>query len=177
MKGMRIVLVLVYVLLIILLLLGFLLNACSSCSPRLPNFGGTGRDVTEIGGNGDLKVTLQWDFYADIDLHVEEPGIRGEEIYFSNKRSNYGGELDVDNTDGGPGSAENIFWESDPPSGQYKVTLVYYSEKEDYPANQRQGNCKVTVLAKDQQPQEFNVTMAPPSDTSRKVEVTTINIP
>jgi len=176
MKGMRIVLVLVYVLLIILLLLGLLLNACSRCSPRLPNIGGTGRDVTEIGGNGDLKVTLQWDFYADIDLHVEEPGLTGEEIYFSNSHSRNGGELDVDNTDGGPGSAENIYWESDPPRGQYKVTLVYYAEK-DYPAEQQQGNCKVTVLAKDQQPQVFNVTMAPPSDSSRKVEVTTINIP
>ncbi|MBR1449345.1 MAG: hypothetical protein IJ588_11455 [Prevotella sp.] len=171
MKAMRIILVLVYVLLIILLLLGLLLN-CRGCS--LPSLPDVPRNVMEIGGNGDLKVTLQWDFYADIDLHVVEPS--GEEIDYTNKDSNSGGELDVDDTDGGRGAAENIFWRSNPPRGQYEVSLVYYAEKTSRPESQRHGDCKVTILLKDHEPQVFNVHMSP-NNLHEKVPVTTITVP
>ncbi|MBQ8462682.1 MAG: hypothetical protein IJ544_01010 [Prevotella sp.] len=171
MKAMRIILVLVYVLLIILLLLGLLLN-CRGCSlPHLPD---GPDDVLNIGGNGDLKVTLQWEFYADIDLHVVEPS--GEEIDYTHKHSRSGGELDVDDTSGGRGSAENIFWQSNPPRGQYQVSLVYYAEKTSHPENERHGDCKVTILLKDHQPQVFNIHMSP-NNLRQAVPVTTITVP
>ena len=171
---MRIVLVLTYVILIILLLLGLLFNIFRSCnSPRLPFLPSLPTDsLTEraqnIGGDGDLKVTLMWDFYADIDLHVIEPN--GNEIYYSEKQSSTGGYLDVDNTHGGQGAAENIFWEQNPPHGQYKVSLVYYSEGSSTP---KQGPCKVVVFKRGQEPQVFTVGMNASQDRT-PVEVTTI---
>jgi len=156
MKAMRVILVLVYVLLVLLLLLGLLTTCFRSCNlPSLPE-----RDVRNIGGNGDVKVTLQWDFYADIDLHVTDPA--GEEIDYTNNSSRSGGELDVDNMDGGSGAAENIFWESNPPRGEYNVDLVYYAEKSNTP---KEGTCRVTVLLKDQEPKVYEVHMSPNGDS------------
>ncbi len=40
---------------------------------------------------GDIRVTLIWDNYNDLDLHVVTP--RGEEIYFGHQRSMNGGFL------------------------------------------------------------------------------------
>lgn len=191
MKGMRIILVLVYVILIILLLLGLLFN-CRGCS--IPWTDHTDKDeiveieddeddeeieitdntedVTNIGGIGNLKVTLQWNFYADIDLHIIEPS--GEEIYFQHKTSATGGALDVDNTDGGLGSAENIFWEN-PPKGQYTVTLVYYAEKEDYPINQQEGICHITIIQKDQEPRHYTQRLTP-SNKNEVIRITNITV-
>lgn len=85
------------------------------------------RQAEEVGGTGDIKVTLLWDFPADLDLHVLQPN--GNEIYYSNRRDpSTGGQLDTDNTHGGRGSAENIYWQN-PPHGDYLVSVVYYSEK------------------------------------------------
>ena len=188
MKGMRIILVLVYVVLVILLLLGLLFN-CRGCSLLDRTTGDTDRtnvteetditevtddteDVINIGGTGNLKVTLQWRFYADIDLHVVEPS--GEEIYYQHKTSGSGGELDVDDIDGGPGSAENIFWEN-PPKGQYTVALVYYAEKEDYPINQREGICHITIMQKDQEPRHYTQRLTP-SNKNEVVWITNITV-
>lgn len=178
MKAMRIVLVLTYVVLVFLLLLGLLFNACRSCSlPDLPNIeGGNDEPPAEeevidealnVGQDGQLKVTLLWNFNADIDLHVIEPN--GNEIYFNHKRSSTGGYLDVDNVDGGRGSAENIFWEN-PPTGNYKVQLVYYSKGNQAPTS---GTCKVVVFNKDQEPQVYTVQM---NESQRRdvVDVTTV---
>jgi hypothetical protein len=75
-----------------------------------------------ISGFGEIKVTLTWDFVADVDLHVIEPS--GNRIYFGNKYSQTGGFLDFDNTVAyGP---ENIYWE-DAPEGTYEVYLDHYS--------------------------------------------------
>jgi len=73
-------------------------------------------------GNGNVKITLTWDNYGDIDLHCIDPS--GFHIYYSNKRSPTGGFLDYDNTNAyGP---ENIYF--DPaPIGNYRVYLHYYS--------------------------------------------------
>jgi len=81
------------------------------------------------GGTGDVRFTLVWNTNVDLDLHVLDPC--GVEIYFGNPRNNCNGdlgELDVDNTSGGPGSTENIFWGEDAaPRGPYQYWVVCYS--------------------------------------------------
>lgn len=109
------------------------------------------RRAERIGGSGDLKITLLWDFYGDIDLHVYEPS--GNHIYYGkDKNPRTGGFLDVDNTSGGPNSGENIYW-SNPPSGRYKVNINYYGTLVGA------GTCTVVVQIKDQQPHSYKVNM------------------
>ena len=163
MKYLKSILFSVYVILIILLLL----NNCNGCQNHVTNSGGTQMispimqpidsaivepvDSVEdetieradtIGHDGKLKITLLWDFPADIDLHVEQPN--GFEIYYKNehkKDSQTGGFLDVDNQTGGRGSAENIYWEN-PPQGEYVVSLVYYKQQT---GGEEGGICTVVV--------------------------------
>lgn len=98
-------------------------------------------------GSGDLKATLTWNFYADIDLHAIEPS--GEHIYYAEPNSiRSDGFLDYDNVDGGVGSIENIYWEN-PKDGVYYIFLDYYSGS-DYGGSyvEETGNCKVTIMYK-----------------------------
>ncbi|MBO4977815.1 MAG: hypothetical protein J6C67_03755 [Muribaculaceae bacterium] len=124
-----------FVLLIILLLL-------SHCSFELP------QPREQLGQDGDIRVHIDWDFYGDVDLHVIQPD--GEEIYFANmtsSRRSGGGELDVDNRIGGPGSQENAFWRN-PAEGTYTVRLVMYRIDEESP---RGGDVHVTVKVNGQE--------------------------
>ncbi len=89
-------------------------------------------------GIGSLKVTLSWDFYADIDLHALEPN--GTTIWWQNPTSSTGGFLDVDNREGGPGAIENIYWET-PEEGAYHFYLNYYDGIQS-------GTCTATVTYK-----------------------------
>lgn len=93
-----------------------------------------------VGESGKLKVTLMWDFPADIDLHVNTPN--GEEIDYQHKSDNTGGKLDVDDTSGGAGSAENVYWDENPPRGDYEVSLVYYDIRT---GGENGGQCTVFV--------------------------------
>lgn len=80
------------------------------------------------GGGGAVKVTLRWEREVDLDLHVIDP--EGEEIYYGDKTSSSGGELDVDDTNGGTASdpaIENIAWTANAPSGTYTYYVKYYS--------------------------------------------------
>lgn len=95
-------------------------------------------------GTGQLKATLSWNFYADIDLHAYEPS--GSHIYFGNKRSYHtDGFLDVDDRKG-MGAVENIFWET-PENGTYRIEIDYYGASLVNSATES-GNCKVTILYK-----------------------------
>ena len=47
---------------------------------------------------GELQVTLSWDQYNDLDLHVVQPD--GEEIYYGHPQSDEGGYLDLDSNAG-----------------------------------------------------------------------------
>lgn len=110
------------------------------------------RRAQNIGGSGELKITLLWDFYSDIDLHVTQPN--GRTISFRNSRDTAtGGYLDVDNTVGGRNSAENVYW-SNPPAGNYVVKLHYYGRRSD-----SSGLCTVVISRQGMQPQFYRVNM------------------
>jgi hypothetical protein len=78
---------------------------------------------------GDVQVSMAWDNGNDIDLHVQAPS--GEVIYYSNRRSDCGGELDVDMNANGPDTeepVENIYWPLNAaPRGKYKVLAHHYA--------------------------------------------------
>ena len=80
----------------------------------------------EGGKSGSVQVSLSWDDYNDLDLHLFCPS--GERIYFNNRNSECGGELDVD-MNVKPVSktpVENVVWTSNPPKGAYKVGVHFY---------------------------------------------------
>ena len=84
-------------------------------------------EVIEV-GTGDLQVTLSWDVDSDVDLHVVDPS--GEEIYYRNRRSRSGGELDLDSNaacDIDGIRNENITWPTGlAPRGVYTVRVNYW---------------------------------------------------
>jgi hypothetical protein len=89
------------------------------------------RTRLELAGakTGDVQVSLAWDNINDIDLHVQAPS--GEVIYFRNRNSACGGELDVDMNAGGARSEEpieNVYWPlNTAPRGKYKVLAHHYA--------------------------------------------------
>ncbi len=101
-------------------------------------------DAANIGGTGDLKIVLTWEFPGDIDIHVTEPN--GVTINFMNKNDyQTGGNLDVDNLQGGsPGhpAAENVYWQR-PPAGRYHVMVKFFSERS---GGENGGTVMVTVF-------------------------------
>ena len=80
----------------------------------------------EGGKNGEVQVSLAWDDFNDLDLHLFCPS--GERIYFNNKKSACGGELDVDMNvrPTSENAVENIVWIENAPLGQYKVGVHFY---------------------------------------------------
>lgn len=111
----------------------------------------------QVGSSGDLKVTLLWDFYADIDLHILQPN--GREIWYRNKSdASTGGMLDVDHRNGGLGAAENIYWQN-PPSGQYKVAVKYYGQSKNT-GKMEPGTCSVIVFLPNEQPKIYKMNLS-----------------
>ena len=81
-------------------------------------------------GTGAIQVTLTWfnDHSLDLDLWVTEPD--SERCYYGNPITQTGGQLDRDNYCGNyeNGRPENIFWQTNPPVGQYIVQVDWYSD-------------------------------------------------
>lgn len=84
---------------------------------------------------GELRISLDWFNYDDLDLHVIEPN--GNTIYYSNKRSPSScGFLDVDMNAGGANSreaVENIIFSdsNNMLEGEYQVLVHNYTQKEN----------------------------------------------
>lgn len=83
-------------------------------------------------GTGKLHISLSWNQENDVDLHLIEPN--GEKIYYGHRRSQNGGELDIDSNaacyiDGVKN--ENIFYEDEPEIiveyGEYEVLVDLWS--------------------------------------------------
>jgi len=81
----------------------------------------------EGGCGGELQITLLWNNYNDLDLHVFTPSL--ERIYFNNRRTKCGGELNID-MNVKPSSnrpIENVVWREEPPKGIYRVHVFHYA--------------------------------------------------
>ena len=80
-------------------------------------------------GDGELRISLSWNYVSDLDLHVETP--TGVHISFENPAAG-GGLLDVDDCIGGDcldnagTHVENIFFASQPPAGEYRVWVYNF---------------------------------------------------
>lgn len=91
--------------------------------------------VKAAGGNveGELRVSLSWYNYDDLDIHVIEPN--GNKIYYSSKSSRTSGFLDVDMNAGGSNTrnaVENIIWTNKDKmlEGEYQVRVNNFSQRE-----------------------------------------------
>lgn len=76
---------------------------------------------------GSIQVTAAWNSASDIDLHVIDP--MGEEVYYGHRNSASGGVLDRDANAAcsvSPPTVENVYWNSAPPQGAYRIRLVAY---------------------------------------------------
>lgn len=111
-------------------------------------------EVVEV-GTGDVQVSVAWDVPSDVDLHVVEPS--GEEIYYGNRTSATGGQLDLDSNAGCGGQDvrnEHITWPDGPaPSGEYVVRVNYWSA-----CGQPETNWVVTVRVTGQATRTFQGT-------------------
>lgn len=100
--------------------------AAVDASGRVGAYVGTQVQVTTV-GTGQLQISLTWDTQADVDLHVVEPS--GEEIWYGDRTSTTGGQLDLDSNAGcnqGP-SSENVTWSGSPPRGTFAIRVTYWS--------------------------------------------------
>lgn len=92
--------------------------------------------VKKAGGNvtGELRVSLSWGNYDDLDLHIHEPQ-GGKHINFADKNSATSGSLDVDMNAGSGTSrqpVENIIWtdKSRMKEGLYSVDVHNFAKRE-----------------------------------------------
>ena len=175
MKTLKIVLFSTYALLAILLLINYNTNkteASTRSSDTLTEEPVDTADVVrtaeKVGNNGALKATLLWNFEGDIDLHVKQPN--NKEIYYDHKNdASTGGALDVDNQNGGNGSAENIYW-ARPPKGEYTIQLVYYQQSKSTGVV-GSGICKVVVFQEGKAPQTYTTEMSEVKETKTIIKI------
>jgi hypothetical protein len=92
--------------------------------------GEIGRRLAKAGaGSGAIQVSLAWNNFNDLDLHVIPPS--GERIFFAQRRSRCGGHLDVDMNAQGAASrepVENVYWPRQrAPRGGFAVYVHHFA--------------------------------------------------
>jgi hypothetical protein len=108
-------------------------NVADSIKERVRKAGGKVEDA-------QLRISLSWFNYDDLDLHIFEPGtgvgfsgLPGMHIHFRNKRGWTGGMLDVD-MNAGYGTSreavENVVWSGKPPDGPYRIVVHNFTQRE-----------------------------------------------
>ncbi|MHB1033283.1 MAG: hypothetical protein ACYC35_22775 [Pirellulales bacterium] len=96
-------------------------------------FSGAMRERLTAAGakTGEVEIGLLWENTNDLDLHVIDPG--GHQIYYQNKFSPSGGELDVDRNAGCGMNVtnkpvEHIVWpKGAAPIGEYRVFVDHFA--------------------------------------------------
>ncbi|MGV9672034.1 MULTISPECIES: YfaP family protein [unclassified Gordonia (in: high G+C Gram-positive bacteria)] len=125
-------------------------------------------------GTGAVQVTASWDVDSDLDLILVEPS--GSKIYFNEKTSSSGGELDLDSNadcDIDGKRNENITYPQ-AASGTYTVYVNLYAS-----CGTSSTNYVVTVSVGGQAPQTYTGNLSTPNrtaDTSEIHEVTTFQV-
>lgn len=116
--------------------------------------------VTSV-GSGDVQVSLSWDTPSDLDLHVVGPD--SSEIYYGNRTSPSGGQLDLDSNpacDIDGINNENVTWPTGrAPSGTYIVRVDDFDG-----CNTQTTHYVVTVTVAGKSPQVFQGTFTGPGD-------------
>ncbi|MCP5159684.1 MAG: hypothetical protein H6975_09785 [Gammaproteobacteria bacterium] len=89
------------------------------------------------GQQGEVRFNLSWATLADLDLYVTDPC--GNLIYYGATSATCQGAtgiLDIDANAESPvlNPAENIFWSSNPPTGQYQVQVCYFLSRDAGPS-------------------------------------------
>ena len=115
------------------------LSNCKDCNTRFTEIEGKeynwsdsnyieDRRKSAGGRTGEITITLIWKTKDDLDLHLLEPN--GNDISYIKPNSESGGHLDIDmNSERSikvNNPIENIFYESIPPRGIYKIYVCYY---------------------------------------------------
>ena len=83
---------------------------------------------------GEVEITLSWDSYADLDLHVADPN--GDEVYYGSEEVASGGTLDLDSYCGPQAYIRNehVAWsQGTPPPGLYEVRVSHWGSECDGP--------------------------------------------
>ena len=105
------------------------IDSCCACNTK--SISDIDRIRDSLGGHvGPITITLKWETGDDLDLSLVEPN--RNVIYYGRKDSPSGGHLDIDMNAGGLQSndpIENIYYESSPPSGRYRVNVNFFSRK------------------------------------------------
>lgn len=96
-------------------------------------------------GTGDIAFRLYWRGEEDLDLHVEEPS--GASIYFLTRKTESGGELDID-CNSAPdricwSPIENVYW---PVGRAAEGDYTYWVEVYEHPNAQLQVPYTLQVL-------------------------------
>jgi len=93
---------------------------------------------------GDINISLMWDNFNDLDLHVICPS--GERIHSGNRISECDGELDVDANSIKPLTrkpVQNVVWDvGNSKDGLYKVYVHYYKKNEGVHYSKRDSIAK-----------------------------------
>ena len=108
-------------------------------------------------GTGEVQVSISWDSPTDVDLHVVTPN--DEEIFYGNRTSTEGGELDLDSNAAcslDEKRNENTTWANGTaPRGTYTVRVDYW----DACAFTGTTHYVVTVRRKGHDPLTFSGTL------------------